>query len=154
SSYSSSCSYSFSSEQLRIFLPTGALPLVAVLEVEQAAVGGVGAADGVPEELAAPQVAVAGQDVGVLGQVEVVNEVQLLADVVAGPTGRVEPHHVAARLVQRVALVREPERVGLDPHRQPLGRVQVQVEVQVLNVLPADQVDPPEVIVAEREQLV
>ena len=83
------------------------------------------------------------------------DHVDLLPHVPPGPAGRVAAdRRCRPRCTGRRVVFASQKLWYCSPHRQPLRRVQVQVDVQVVDVLPADQVDPAQVVVAEREQLV
>ena len=89
-----------------------------------------------------------------VAHVNVGHHVEFVAHVVAGLSGFILPNRVAARAVEGVLVGVEPEHVVLRGQGQPLGRIDDALGEVVVDVLAADDVGEPEVVVAEREGLV
>src|SRR5690242_9767561 len=81
-------------------------------------------------------------------------EIDLIPDIAAGLSGCVSKGGGAGGVVQEVAFVRQIEAMVLGGEMGPGEGVQVELGVEVVDVLPAHAIDPPEVIITEGEKLV
>src|SRR5262249_30351325 len=109
---------------------------------------------GVVDEIAGIELGVTHHEVAALGQVEVGEQIELLADSAAGGAVEVGANRRARRVVQSVGGAVEAEEVVLEVEGQPFRRVQVEMAVPVANVLPAYEVERAEIVMAGREQLI
>ena len=85
---------------------------------------------------------------------EVHHHVDFLADVGARFARRIATDCVPASAVEGIFIGCEPEAMVLHPGGEPFRRIDVHVQIEILDVLPPDLVGPSEVIVAEWKQLI
>src|SRR5216683_854594 len=87
-------------------------------------------------------------------EMEIDEEVNLIADVFAGGAGDRTAYGVAGGVVEGVLGLIEAEDVPLGVERDPFGRVHVVIEIEVVDVFAADQIQEAEVVMAEGKQLI
>jgi len=122
------------------------LPPETVLEVE--VLRGPGAARSL-DEFSGVEFGVSHENIVMHVQMEIGREIDLIADVAAGVPGGISTDGSPGGVIKSIASTFQPEHVVLHARRYPIGRVEVAVKIKVLNVLAADDVNKPEVIMAK-----
>src|SRR5207245_8426671 len=89
-----------------------------------------------------------------LTQVEIGDQIDFITHIGPGPAGGIAANGRAAGVVQRVAGGVEPKDMILHHRESPLGRVEGKLHVQIIDILPPDQVQEAEVVMYERKELI
>ena len=106
------------------------------------------------EKAAAKELRIAQHHVGIIGEVKIHHDVELVADVRSCRTSCVATNGNTASVVKSIVAFVEPEVVILQPECYPIARIEIQMGVEIVDILAADLVCPAEIVMPERVEMI